>query len=73
MPKFKAARNLTIGAHDGKPQKSVKAGESFDCSQDYHDAHLAPHSHTEESSKKAAQKAEEKDDKKPAKGGKDKE
>lgn len=52
MPKFKAARNLSI--KDGaKKIEHVKKGESFECSQEYHDDHLAPHGHVEEASEKS--------------------
>ncbi len=62
MPKYKASKNITVKEGD-KPQKHVKKGESFDVSAEYHEEHLAPHGHTEESAKKAP-KEDAKDDKK---------
>jgi hypothetical protein len=37
MPKFKAKRNLTLG-EPGKKHMQVKAGETFECSQEYFDS-----------------------------------
>ena len=49
MPEFTAARNL-IYQKESKKNIWVKAGDKFECDKEYHDAHLAPHGHTVESS-----------------------
>lgn len=69
MPKFKAAKNFVIGGKDKDAHKSVKKGEHFECSQEYHDDHLAPHGLVEAHAKKEDDKEESKHDKKSEKKG----